>query len=427
MLPVLKKTLQNLKRDRVDILVITGDIVDAPAIIQNGNDYYMDLITPFRETVRKDYRLIRSLLAQSGLPWMIIPGNRDVYDLFDETFGDHPIIMDIRRFRFIGFQDRQWDHKIPRRFDRERRLMETALADDAHPRQIHLQHYLIHKGDKSDREHRYLEWDNIRKMTRDSEKVLLSLSGHYHPGVPSLKEGTTTWYSAKALCRVPHTLTIHELWENGDHSCTEEVVDTDSATAGKPVVFLDRDGVINTRHAYTTGPEEMELIPGSARAIKLLKEAGYAVVVNTNQSCIGLGYVPESVVQLNNEYMCYLMMQETGDPEAQPDAIFYSKGAGKKAIHSSLKDLSLTKPSPALLEKAFSLLQLNREDSWMIGDREGDLLCGRNGRVSPLLVMTGKGEETASLINKGEYPGLVIKRDLLAAAEFIINNRKSRW
>ena len=63
----------------------------------------------------------------------------------------------------------------------------------------------------------------------------------------------------------------------------------------------------------------------------------------------------------------------------------------------------------------------------MIGDREGDLLCGRNGGVSPLLVLTGKGEETASRINRREYPGLVIKRDLLAAAEFIINNRKSRW
>ena len=311
MLTVLKKALQTMKRNRVDIVVITGDILDAPAIIQNGNDYYMDLITPFRETVRKDYSLIRSLLDQSGLHWMILPGNRDVYDLFNETFRDCPCIRDIRGFRFISFQDRQWDHKVPRRFDRERRLMETALADETHPRQIHLQHYLIHRGDKSDKEHRYLEWDNIRKMTRDSGKVLLSLSGHYHPGVPSLKEGVTTWYSAKALCRFPHTLAIHELWENGDHSCTEEVVNTDFSPAGKPVVFLDRDGVINTLHAYTTGPEEMELIPGAARAIRLLKEAGYAIVVITNQSCIGLGYVPESVVQLNHEYMCYLMVQNT--------------------------------------------------------------------------------------------------------------------
>ena len=411
----------------MDIVVITGDIVEAPAIIQNGNDYYIDLITPFRETVRKDYRLIRSLLDQSGLPWMIIPGNRDVYDLFDEVFGDQPKIKDMGKFRFVSFTDRQWDHKIPRRFDRERRLMAEVLSDDAHPFQIHLQHFLTIKGSKSGKEHRYLEWDTLRKLTEESGKVLLSLSGHYHPGVSPRREGLTTWYSAKALCRFPHTITVHKLQKNGDHVFTEEMILTDSSPAGKSVVFLDRDGILITRHAHTTGPEDMELIPGASRAIQLLKEAGYAVIVRTNQSCIGLGYVPESVVQLNHEYMCYLMVQETGVPYAQPDAIFYNKNTGKRGIHSSPRDPSLTKLSQALLDKAISLYDLNKEGSWIIGDREGDLLCGQNGGVTPLLILTGKGEETARRINSAEYPGLVIKRDLLAAAEFIINNRKSRW
>lgn len=424
---ILKKVLQRMKNSRVDILVLTGDIVDAPEITRSGNNYYMDLLTPFREMVKKDYRLVRTLLEQSGIPWMILPGDCDIYDLFNEVFGDQAAIKDIKGFRIVSFTDRQWDEKLPRRFDRERRLMEKTLKDDSHPCQIHLQHYLIHRDFHSHRNHRYLEWEEIRNRTRDSGKVLLSLSGHYHRGVPVKKEGLTSWYAAPALCRNPHKVVIHQLQEDGQHICTEEPILEKPALKDKAVVFLDRDGVINTLHAYTTGPEEMVLIPGATQAVRLLKEAGYAVIVNTNQSCIGLGYVPESVVQLNHEYMCYLMAEEADDPNAQPDAIFYSIGAGKKAIHPSLEDLSHTKPSPSLLNRAFSLFGLRKEDSWMIGDRMGDLQCGKNGGLRPLLVLTGKGNETADEINPDRFPGLVIKRDLLAAAEFIINNCKSRW
>lgn len=416
-----------MKISCVDLLVLTGDIVDTPQITRNGNDYYMDLLTPFREMVKKDYQLIRKLLDQSGIPWMILPGNCDVYDLFNEVFGDQMPVKDIKGFRIVSFSDRQWDEKLPRRVDRERRLMEKTLTDDSHPYQIHLQPYLIHKDIHAPKDQRYLEWEEIRNRTRDSGKVLLSLSGHGRQGVSVKKEGLTSWYAAPSLCRDPHPLVIHQLQKDGQHICTEEPLLDKATLKDKPVIFLDRDGVINTLHAYTTGPEEMILIPGAAQAVKLLKEAGYAVMVNTNQSCIGLGYVPESVVQLNHEYMCYLMAKEADDLNAQPDAIFYSIGAGSKAIHSSLEDMSQTKPSPSLLYKAFSIFGLQKEDSWMIGDRKGDLQCGKNGGLRPLLVLTGRGNETADEIKRERFTGLIIKRDLLSAAEFIINNNKSRW
>ncbi len=424
---ILRKALQRFKNSMVDLVVITGDLVDSPAIVLENNDYYMDLMTPFREMVKKDYRLIRYILEQSGLPWIVLPGNCDTGDLFQQVFHDQPLVQDFGVFRFVSFHDRQWDGKKPRRFDRERRLMEEMLFQEDHHKQIHLQHYLIRKGHRSKSTHRYLEWENIRSLTRDSRKVLLSLSGHYPPGVSPKKEGITTWYAAPSLCRAPYSVTIHQLREDGEHFCTEEPLSEKPLLADTPVVFLDRDGVINTLHTYSTGPEEMQLIPGAAHAVKKLKDEGFAVMVNTNQSCIGLGYVPESVVQLNHEYMCYLMALEADDPDVQPDAVYYSLGAGKKAIHPSLEDLSQTKPSPALIEKAFREFQLLKEGSWMIGDREGDLLCGINGNLKPLLVLTGLGEQTAVSIQEEKFPGLVIKRDLLAAAEFIINNRKSRW
>ncbi|OQY30727.1 MAG: hypothetical protein B6241_15445, partial [Spirochaetaceae bacterium 4572_59] len=127
MIGILKKALQRMKISCVDLLVLTGDIVDTPQITRNGNDYYMDLLTPFREMVKKDYQLIRKLLDQSGIPWMILPGNCDVYDLFNEVFGDQMPVKDIKGFRIVSFSDRQWDEKLPRRVDRERRLMEKTL------------------------------------------------------------------------------------------------------------------------------------------------------------------------------------------------------------------------------------------------------------------------------------------------------------
>jgi D-glycero-D-manno-heptose 1,7-bisphosphate phosphatase len=422
---MLEKVLQNLKGE-IDILVITGDIIDTPGVVLKHNNYYMDLTTPFKKMIRKDYLAIRSLLDKSGIPWIIIPGNKDDPELFSEIWGDQALVRDFMGYRFISFHDRQWEGGQPRRFDRERKLMETMLNDPESPPQIHLQHFLCTPANGIKLKHIYKESENIRKLCARSGKVILSLSGHYHPGIKEYKINETSWISAPAFCAKPHPYLIHELKGRSLVKTRRLEVQKRSIHKTKPVVFLDRDGVISTLSSYTTGPEKMELIPGAAQAIWNLKEAGFAVVVNTNQSCIGLGYVPESIVLLNHEYMCYLLANETGTPESQPDAIYFSSGAGKKAVHPDYSDTSIAKPSPALLNKAVSLLGLNRKHGWMIGDREGDLICAINGKVNPLLVRTGDGRITEKNIKDKKIPNLVIKNNILEASEFIINNYKSQ-
>ncbi|MDC7234177.1 MAG: HAD-IIIA family hydrolase [Spirochaetales bacterium] len=421
----LEKAIKVLKKEKADILVITGDIIDTPGVILKHNNYYMDLSSPFKRLIRKDYLTIRSILDHSGIPWIVIPGNKDEPELYHELWGDQKPVRDFKGYRFVAFHDRQWEGGQPRRFDRERRLMERMLNDPDSPPQIHLQHFVSTPSEQIKPKHVYKEADNLRKMCRDSGKVVLSLSGHYHPGIKKYKEGKTTWISAPAFCAEPHPVLIHEL-EGSTLINTKRIdVQKKGIHKGKPVVYLDRDGVLVTLSSYTTGPEEMVLIPGAAEAILKLRKAGFAVVINTNQSCIGLGYVPESVVLLNHEYMCYLMVKETGDVDSQPDAIYFSSGAGNLAVHPDYIDTSITKPSPAILNKAASLLGVNRKNGWMIGDREGDLLCGINGKVRPLLVRTGDGRKTEKSIKAEKYPGLVVKDNILEAAEFIINNSSS--
>ena len=419
---ILQKALQRFKNSGVDLVVITGDLVDSPAAVLEGNDYYINLMVPFRDLIRKDYQMIRAILEQADIPWMVLPGNSDTPDLFREVFGDRDPVREIRAFRFVAFHDLQWEGGFPRRIDRERRLMEDNLKKDGHPRQIHLQHFLVRKGHRSSRSHRYLEWENIRDLARDSGKVLLSLSGHYPPGVPPRQDGKVSWYAAPSLCRFPHIATVHQLQEDGTHLYTEEPLEESPLLAGKPVVIMNRDTVITPPSDYISGPDEMALIPGSARAIQLLKNQGYTVMINSGRPFIGNGYLPGAIVELCHDYMCLMMTSEEEDLNAQPDAIFRSTEEEMTPSRHSGEDIT-----PDLPERIFEQFQLKREESWVIGGREEDLISGITGGISPLLVLSGRGEETAAALNREDYPDLIVKRDLLAAAEFIVNNRKSRW
>ena len=172
----------------------------------------------------------------------------------------------------------------------------------------------------------------------------------------------------------------------------------------------------------------MSLVPGSARAIQKLKQAGFAVVVNTNQACIGKGYVPESVVLLNNEYMCHLLTRGNGRSRQPARCHLFQQ---RSRITSGSPRLQMiypqTKPSPTLLQQGRPPAgSLPEKDGWMIGDRPGDLECAVNGKVRPLLVLTGDGEKTKANIPSGEFKDLVIQKDLPEAARFIINNRKQK-
>ena len=66
--------------------------------------------------------------------------------------------------------------------------------------------------------------------------------------------------------------------------------------AAGPAVFLDRDGVINEEVEYLAHPDELRLLPGVPRAIRMLNRANRPVLVVTNQSAVARGYIPEEQV-----------------------------------------------------------------------------------------------------------------------------------
>jgi D-glycero-D-manno-heptose 1,7-bisphosphate phosphatase len=187
-----------------------------------------------------------------------------------------------------------------------------------------------------------------------------------------------------------------------------------------PAVFLDRDGVINTLPAYYTGPAAMKLIPGSARAIRRLHEAGYAVVIVSNQSCVGTGYVTRDQLSAVFDRMNELLAEACGEA-ALPDASYFSLGAGERAVHPKWAPHDDAKPSPALIEKARLELGLSKKHCWMVGDRLTDLQAGAAAGCRNILVLTGNGaDHLVQVQNESGLRDVFIEKNLATAADRIL-------
>ena len=128
-------------------------------------------------------------------------------------------------------------------------------------------------------------------------------------------------------------------------------------------VFLDRDGVINKeRNDYVKSISELEIFPNVAKNVELLKNAGFLVVIITNQSAINRGLIThEMVSQIHSSIQNYLKANGT-----YVDGFFYCP-------HKPDENCNCRKPKSGLLNKAILELNIDVNSSWMIGDNDSDI------------------------------------------------------
>lgn len=154
----------------------------------------------------------------------------------------------------------------------------------------------------------------------------------------------------------------------------------------KKIIIVDRDGVINEDSTgYIKHPDEWEPIPGSLRAIAQLYQAGFIVVVITNQSGIGRGLYTESDLTRIHEKMISAIEASGGKIEK----IYY-------CAHAPEENCACRKPAPGMfhqLEKDFHIT-LNEAEHLYIGDKMTDVMVARNAHCRPILVRTGYGTKT---------------------------------
>lgn len=177
-------------------------------------------------------------------------------------------------------------------------------------------------------------------------------------------------------------------------------------------VFLDRDGTINEEKGYLFRTEEFAFIPGAPEAIRLLKEAGFLIIVVTNQSGVGRGYYDEAAVDAIHRHLDgELAALGTG-----VDGYYFCPHHPEHGIGRYRVECECRKPLPGMLLQAAADHGIDLSRSYMIGDKLVDVTTGIKAGCRPLLIRTGYGAAES-----GELPrGVPVYDDILAAARAII-------
>jgi D-glycero-D-manno-heptose 1,7-bisphosphate phosphatase len=143
----------------------------------------------------------------------------------------------------------------------------------------------------------------------------------------------------------------------------------EAVPAERPTAFLDRDGVLNVDHGYVHRIEELTWVDGAPEAVRLLNEAGFRVVVITNQSGIARGrYDEDAVVRLHAHMQEFL--ERRG---ARIDAFYVCPHHPEGTVAPYAIDCDCRKPKTGLLEQAARYCPVDRARSFVIGDRDGDV------------------------------------------------------
>lgn len=159
--------------------------------------------------------------------------------------------------------------------------------------------------------------------------------------------------------------------------------------------FLDRDGVINRKAPegqYVTRWEDFHVLPGVVEGIEQLRQAGFSVVVVTNQRCVAKELITEADLQELHQQMTDYLAQAG----AAIDAIYYCP-------HDVEPPCRCRKPAPGMLLDAAGRHGFDLAESWMIGDSDIDVQAGKNAgcKTARLLVAqeTGSGPEGATTLS----------------------------
>jgi D-glycero-D-manno-heptose 1,7-bisphosphate phosphatase len=176
----------------------------------------------------------------------------------------------------------------------------------------------------------------------------------------------------------------------------------------KRAVFIDRDGTINEEKEYLYRTEDFVFIPGAPQAIRLLNDAGFLVIVVTNQSGVARGYYTEEDVHLLHRYVATQLEQEGARVDGWYYCPHHPSGRGSYALPCRCR-----KPLPGMLLEAAGRFGIDLESSVMIGDKLVDVEAGRAAGCRPVLVRTGYGSEEEHRC----HGAVDVFDDLLAVAE----------
>ncbi|HEV2282382.1 MAG TPA: HAD family hydrolase [bacterium] len=178
--------------------------------------------------------------------------------------------------------------------------------------------------------------------------------------------------------------------------------------SGRRAVFVDRDGVLMRDVNHLTSPSQIEILPGVPESLRRLRDAGWAVVVITNQSVVARGMVTEEGLREIHE----ALQSRLRSRGAALDAIYYCPHHPEGAVAAYRIACDCRKPRAGLLLRAAADLGIDLGASVMVGDAASDIEAGR--RAGCRTVLLGAAGETGA--TRADH----VATDLASAADWIL-------
>jgi D-glycero-D-manno-heptose 1,7-bisphosphate phosphatase len=153
--------------------------------------------------------------------------------------------------------------------------------------------------------------------------------------------------------------------------------DSTAPKTRRPAAFLDRDGVLNVDHGYVHRTEQLEWIAGAPESVRLLNEAGYYVLVITNQSGVARGFFDEAAVKSFHAHMQNVLAGKG----AHIDAFYYCPHHPEGTVKAFAMACSCRKPRTGMLEQAAREWPIDVSRSFFIGDNDADMAAAAAFKV----------------------------------------------
>lgn len=183
--------------------------------------------------------------------------------------------------------------------------------------------------------------------------------------------------------------------------------------AVEPAVFLDRDNTLIHNDGDLGDPDAVKLKDGVAEGLKALRQAGYRLVVVTNQGGVARGrYSEADVDSVNQRIACEVETLTKQRPTI--DRFYYCPYHPEGTVEEYRRDHPWRKPHPGMLLQAARDMNLDLATSWLIGDQSRDVQAGQAAGCRTIMIATG---ESAA----GDYEPTAAVNDFAAAVKYVLN------
>jgi D-glycero-D-manno-heptose 1,7-bisphosphate phosphatase len=162
-------------------------------------------------------------------------------------------------------------------------------------------------------------------------------------------------------------------------------------SGGTYAAFIDRDGVINADHGYVYRADQFELLPGVPAALRTLMDAGFLLIVVTNQSGIARGLYSQADYETLTRHLRDVLAHEG----VRLDAVYHCPHLPDARVAAYRRECDCRKPGPGMILRGIADFGIDARRSLLFGDKPSDIQAGRAARIGWCCLIAPAGSNSA--------------------------------